>query len=78
MNDEQMKAIAESLVESSKLGTANALTYIQKGLEAFKEVRIPINENSVKVPYLISGVREFVDFMLIYLEEAIKSMEENK
>lgn len=80
MNDNQLKVILDSLVEASKMGTANALTYIQKGLEAFKNVKIPILNRdgeayAVKEPYRQEGVREFVDFMIIYLDEAIKSID---
>lgn len=78
MNENQAKIIAESLVKASKVGTVNALTYVQKGFEAFKKIEIPVNENSIKIPYQTSGVREFVDFMIIYLDEAIKTMEDKK
>ena len=88
MNENQMKIIADSLVEASKLGTVNALTYIQKGLEAYKTVEIPFVSGDGKnyyyqqlyrIPYKEDqGVRTFIDFMLVYLDEAIKSLERNK
>lgn len=87
MNENQMKIIAESLVEASKMGTVNALTYIQKGLEAYKIVEVPFVSNDGNnyyqqlcwIPYKEDkGVRTFVDFMLVYLDEAIKSLEKGK
>lgn len=78
MNENQIKIISESLVEASKLGTVNALTYIQKGLEAYKVVKIPIVSGE-RIPYRDDKqVKTFVDFMLIYLDEAIKSLEKDK
>lgn len=81
-----MKVIADSLGEASKLGTVNALTYIQKGLEAYKTVEIPrLISNDGKhcygkrIPYEEDkGVKTFIDFMLVYLDEAIKSLEKGK
>ena len=85
MNKDQIKIIADSLVEASKLGTVNALTYIQKGFEAYKEVEIPIISNDGKTCYGIrrpykqdKEVQTFVDFMLVYLDEAIKMLEKGK
>jgi len=79
MNEGQMKVIAESLVGASKLGTVNALTYIQKGFEAFKNLEIPLGECwGVDRPYRKEGVKEFVDFMLVYLDEAIKQLDKDK
>ena len=83
MNDEQIKIITDGLVGASKLGTVNALTYIQKGLEAFKVLEIPLLNQSGECcgllkPYRKEGTREFVDFMLVYLDEAIKGLEGNK
>ena len=75
MNDAQLKVITEGLVEASKMGTVNALTFIQKGFEAFKEVRIPIVSKDgnycygERIPYREDkGVQTFVDFMLVYLD----------
>lgn len=88
MNEEQTKIIADSLGEASKLGTVNALTYIQKGLEAYKTVEIHIVTSlkidgkycsGRRIPYRDNKeVRSFIDFMLIYLDEAIKSLEKDK
>jgi len=87
MNENQMQIIAESLVKASKLGTVNALTYIQKGLEAYKTVDIPFVSHDgnnyyqqlYRIPYKEDqGVRTFIDFMLVYLDEAIKSLEKGK
>jgi len=85
MNEKQMKIITESLVETSKLGTVNALTYIQKGLEAYKKVEIPLVSKDgqynygVRKPYEEDiEVRTFINFMLVYLDEAIKGLEGNK
>jgi len=84
MTPEQIKIISESLVEASKLGTQNALTYIQKGLEAYKKVEIPIVSEDgqrycgLKKPYEEDKqVKTFIDFMLVYLGEAIKTLEKN-
>ena len=86
MTKEEIKIMTESLIEATKMGTANALTYIQKGLEAYKEVKIPIVSKDGqycygnRIPYRDDKeVQTFVDFMLIYLDEAIKSLtKENK
>ena len=79
MNQEELKVIAESLAEASKIGTANALTYIQKGLEGFKKLEISLGEcYGVIRPYKKEGVKEFVDFMLVYLDEAIKGLDKGK
>ena len=87
MNESQIQIIAESLVKASKLGTVNALTYIQKGLEAYKTVDIPFVSHDgnnyyqqlYRIPYKEDqGVRTFIDFMLVYLDEAIKSLEKGK
>lgn len=85
MNENQMKVIADSLVEASKLGTVNALTYIQKGLEAYKKVEIPIVSSDGQYCYVVrkpykedKEVQTFVDFMIVYLDEAIKVLEKGK
>lgn len=84
MTQEQIKIISESLVESSKLGTVNSLGYIKAGLEAYKKVKISIVGNDgqchgERIPYEEDKeVQTFVDFMLIYLDEAIKSLEKDK
>ena len=83
MTKEEIKIISESMVESSKIGTANALGYIKAGLEASKDVRIPIMNRqgetvAIKQPYLTDGVRELVDFMIIWLDEAIKQVDESR
>ena len=80
MNENQMKIIAESLVEASKMGTVNSLTYIQKGLEAYKTVDVPyLSKDRTYKPYVDDEqVRTFVDFMLVYLDEAIKSLEKGR
>lgn len=76
-----MKVIAESLVEASKLGTVNALTYIKLGFEAYKKVEIPVSVDGryIRIPYRDDKViQTFVDFMLVYLGEAIKGLEKKK
>lgn len=87
MNKSQIEAITKGLIEASKMGTVNALTYIQKGLEAYKTVEIPFvsheGNNYYQQLYWIpykedKDVRTFVDFMLVYLDEAIKSLEKDK
>ncbi len=86
MTQEEIKILSESMVESSKLGTVNALTYIQKGLEAFKTVEIPLLASNdgkhyygKRKPYEEDKtLQTFVDFMLVYLDEAIKSLEKGK
>ena len=86
MNENQMKIIADSLLEASKLGTVNALTYIQKGFEAYKEVEIPLLASNdgkhcygIRRPYeQDKQIKTFVDFMLVYLDEAIKDLEKDK
>lgn len=85
MTQEQMKIISASLVESSKLGTVNSLGYIKAGLEAYKVLEIPIVSEDgqycygKRIPYIQDkGVQTFVDFMLVYLDEAIKSLEKDK
>lgn len=85
MTQEKIKIISESLVEASKLGTVNALTYIQKGLEGYKKVKIPIVNSDgqycygERIPYKEDKqVQIFIDFMLVYLGEAIKTLEKGK
>lgn len=85
MTQEEIKILTESLVEASKLGTANALGYIKTGLEGYKKVKIPIVSNDgqyclgERKPYeQDKQVQTFVDFMLVYLDEAIKSLEKGK
>ena len=83
MTEEQIKIITDGLAAASKLGTVNALTYLQKGFEAFKVLEIPLLNQTgecygLSRPYRKEGVREFVDFMLVYLDEAIKGLEGNK
>ena len=85
MTQEEIKIISESLVEASKLGAVNALTYIQKGFEAYKVVKVPIVSYNgqycygERIPYKEDKqVQTFVDFMLVYLDEAIKSLEKGK
>lgn len=85
MTQEEIKILAESMVESSKLGTANALTYVQKGLEAYKVVKIPITSEDgqycygMRKPYKEDKqVQTFIDFMLVYLDEAIKTLEKGE
>lgn len=85
MNESQIKVIANSLLEASKLGTVNALTCIKTGLEAYKTVEIPrVSEDGqycygLRIPYKQNKeVQTFVDFMLVYLDEAIKGLEKDK
>ena len=85
MTKEEIKIMAESLVEATKIGTVNALTCIQKGLEAYKVVEIPIVSKDSqycygnRIPYKDDKeVQTFVDFMLVYLDEAIKMIENKK
>ncbi|MBR3208813.1 MAG: hypothetical protein IKF82_00950 [Bacilli bacterium] len=80
-----MKVIVDSLVEASKLGTSNALNYIKTGLEAYKKVEIPIVSEDglayygLRKPYEEDkAIQTFVDFMLVYLDEAIKGFEKGK
>lgn len=82
MNEQERKIMIESLLEASKLGTVNALTYIQKGLEAYKELEIPITSEDgqycygKRIPYKQDKeVQMFVDCMLVYLDEAIKRLD---
>lgn len=86
MNEKEVKIMAENLVEASKIGTVNALTYIQQGLETYKKVEIPVVSrdgqcygNLKRIPYNEDKeVRMFVDFMLVYLDEAIKQLDKGK
>ncbi len=80
MTQEEIKILSESMVESSKLGAVNALGYIKAGFEAYKAVEIPIaNEYRKRIPYREDKeVQTFIDFMLVYLDEAIKSLEKKK
>jgi len=85
MNKNQIKVITESLALMSKVGTVNALDYIKNCLEAYKKVEIPIvsSDGWIKCPPRIpyeedKGVKTFIDFMLVYLDEAIKSLEKGK
>ena len=84
MDEKEIKVLTESLVEVSKLGTVNALTYIKSGLESYKKLEIPnVSEDGhyivTRKPYKEDKeVQMFVDFMLVYLDEAIKSLELTK
>ena len=77
MTEQEKKIMIDALLECSKLSTTNALTYIQKGLEAYKTVEIPIaNEYRKRIPYRDDkDIQTFVDFMLVYLDEAIKKLD---
>lgn len=82
MTEQEKKIIIDSLLECSNLSITNALTYIQKGLEAYKEVEIPIVSADgqycygVRTPYRDDkAIQTFIDFMLVYLDEAIKDLE---
>lgn len=79
MNEGQMKVITEGIVESAKLGAVNALTYIQKSLEAYKTLKLPIISGDgqyyygERIPYeQDKQVQTFVDFMLVCLNEVLK------
>ena len=68
MDENQIKIMVDSLVDASKLGTVNALTYIKTGFETYKKVEI---RNDCKS----KEVQIFVEFMIIYLNEAIKTLD---
>ena len=79
MNENLIKVITEGMVEASKLGTVNALTYIEKGLESYKKLELSrVSEDGqycygIRTPYKEDKeVQTFVDFMLVFLGEAIK------
>lgn len=84
MTHEEIKILTESLVEASKLGTVNSLGYIKTGLEGYKKIKIPILGNDgqchgERIPYKEDKeIQTFIDFMLVYLDEAIKSLEKDK
>lgn len=83
-----MKQLYKVMWGDGKHSITNALTYIQKGIEAYKTLETPClviskdgehYEIGSRIPYNEdNGVRTFVDFMLIYLDEAIKSLEKDK
>ena len=83
MTKDEMKMLADGMIESSKIGTANGLSYIKGGFEAFKECKIPVLSKDGDIigfntPYVNKGVRELVDFMIIWLDEAIKQVDESR
>lgn len=76
MNESQMKIITEGLVEASRLGTTSALAYIKAGLEAYEKLEIPRVCYGFRRPYNEDkAIQIFVDFMLVYLDEAIKELD---
>lgn len=82
MTKEEIKIIADSMVESSKIGTENSLEFIKQGLKAYKELEIPIVSADgqycygVRIPYKQDkAIQSFVDFMLNFIDESIKMLE---
>lgn len=82
MTKEEAKILSESMVEMGKMATANSLTFLKNGFEAFKKVKIPMLSADgnccygYKMPYTDNEqVRQLVDFMVVYLDEAIKDID---
>lgn len=81
MTKEEIKIMSESMVGFGKTATASSLDFVKKGFEAFKTIEIPIiapngDCASIKAPYRDNeGVRNLVDFMIIFLDEAIKDID---
>lgn len=83
MNEGQIKVIADGMVKASKMGTTNALICIQKAFEAYKVVKLPVISGDgqyyygERIPYEEDkAIQTFVDFMLVCLDEALKTFDE--
>ena len=82
MTPEEMQVIKDSLLDSSKVGTLNALTFIQKGLEALKALQIPmVTYDMNNEPYEFHGYRkpnfqESIDFLITYIQTSLDTIGE--
>ena len=77
MTPEEIQVIKDLLLDSSKVGTLNALTFILKGLEALKSFQVPMVTYDMDMePYELHGYRkpnfkESVDFLITYIQTSI-------
>ena len=80
MTKEEIKIMADSMVKMGKMSTASSLEYLKCGFEAFKNAEnLRVSQDSVISPYANSKELQYiVDFMIIYLEEAIKQIDNKK
>ena len=83
MTEKEVKLLSESMIELSNLTIQNTLTYLKSGLEAFKKCDVPIIDSTAQNCVGIKNVykknddvRMFVDFLIVFLDEAIKNQEE--
>ena len=83
MTKEEVKLLSETMIELSDLTIQNTLTYLKSGLEAFKKCEVPLLDSTAQNCIGIKNVYEqnkdirmLVDFLLIFLDEAIKNQEE--
>ena len=84
-NKDEIKILADSMVEMGKMSTANSLEYLKYVFEAFKKLRIPkVSQDGqycygVIEPYRNTKELQYiVDFMITYLEGAIKQIDNKK
>ena len=82
MTKEEVKLLSETMTELSDLTIQNTLTYLKSGLEAFKKCDIPLidstgqNCKGIKNVYKQNeDIRMLVDFLIVFLDEAIKNQE---
>lgn len=83
MTEKEAKLLSESMIELSNLTIQNTLMYLKSGLEAFKKCDVPLidstgqNCTGIKNVYKQNeDIRMLVDFLIVFLDEAIKNQEE--
>ena len=83
MTQEEVKLLSETMTELSDLTIQNTLTYLKSGLEAFKKCEVPLLDSTAQncrgfknVYEQNEDIRLLVDFLIVFLDEAIKNQEE--
>ena len=79
---DEVKILTESMIEMGKMSTANSLEYLKCGFEALKKAKIPMVSQDGQTCYdVIEPSKELqymIDFMITYLEVAIKQINNKK
>lgn len=85
ISKDEIKILTDSMIETGKISTINSLECLKYGFEAFKKSKIPMVSQDgqscygVIEPYKNSKELQYiVDFMIIYLEEAIEQINSKK
>ena len=78
MNEKAHKVIVETVNDAIKVATANALTYMMKGIESCQNFKIEETSFMSDMKSLRSPtVEEALQYLRIYLEKAIEQIEED-